>query len=171
MDKRKVEEVHSKLLEINKLIEKLDPAIKSAAFDILTPFYFDELPSPRSKSSEKQKVEAKKPKEKEVDTSDLGEFITQFEHVKPKDNVMLLAAWLYSQYGAYPIQAKEIKELADACGLVIPSRADNTMRQAKDKGKSLFTQQGKGWKPTVSAELFLKNIYGVKKGNKTIPKE
>jgi len=84
---------------------------------------------------------------------------------------MLLAAWLYSQYGAYPVEAKEIKEFADECGLVIPNRSDNTMRQAKDKGKSLFNQQGKGWKPTVSGELYLKNTYNVKKGNKELPKE
>lgn len=171
MDKKKIEEVHSKLIEINKLIEKLDPAIRSAAFDIITPYYFDEISSATPKFDQEPKDKGKATKEKEVGTSDLGEFIGQFEHDKPKDNVLLLAAWLYSQYGAYPIQAKEIKELADDCGLVIPNRSDNTMRQAKDKGKSLFTQQGKGWKPTVSAELFLKNTYGVKKGNKAISKE
>ena len=167
MDKN---EVQSKLLEMNKIIAKLDPAIRNAAFEIMTPYYFEDQPVSESKPVVKPKGGKRKTSTKESDTSDLGEFISGFEHEKPKDNVMLLAACLYSQYGAYPIQAKEIKDLGNACGLVIPNRSDNTMRQAKDKGKSLFNQQGKGWKLTVSGELFLKNTYGVKKGSKPIPK-
>lgn len=166
MDK---DEVQKKLLEMNELITKLDPAIRSAAFEIMTPYWFDDIPV--VKKTKKPKTEKGETKEKEVDTTDLGSFISDFEHDKPKDNVMLLVAWLYSQYGAYPIQAKEIKELGDACGLVIPNRADNTMRQAKDKGKSLFNQQGKGWKLTVSGELYLKSTYSVTKGNKPAPKD
>ena len=84
---------------------------------------------------------------------------------------MLLVAWLYGIYGVYPITAKEIKELGDSCGLVIPARPDNTMRKAKKNGKSLFSQQGKGWQLTVSGEMFLKEAYKVKKGNKPLPKE
>jgi hypothetical protein len=83
---------------------------------------------------------------------------------------MLVAAWLYSNYGSYPISPKEIKELGDSCGLVTPARIDMTMNAAKRKGKSLFHQQGKAWQPTVSAELFFKEVYNVKKGNKPLPK-
>ena len=84
---------------------------------------------------------------------------------------MVLVAWLYSHYGAYPISPKEIQELGDSCGLVIPNRPDNTMRQAKCDGKGLFQQQGKGWRLTVSGELNMKNQFKVKKGNKPLPKE
>ena len=87
--------------------------------------------------------------------TELADFIKAYEHKKPADNVLLLAAWLYSTYGAYPITVKEIKELGDSCGLVIPGRPDNTMRQAKRNGKSLFNQQGRGWQPTVSGEVSL----------------
>lgn len=171
MNKEKVAEVQSKLLEINKTISKLDPAIRSAAFEIMVPYYFDDRPVKKSKSDDQIKGDKGTSQEREVDTTDLGAFISSFEHDKPKDNVMLLVAWLYSQYGAYPIQVKEIKELADACGLVIPNRSDNTMRGAKDKGKGLFNQQGRGWKLTVSGELYMNNTYNVKKGNKPVPKD
>lgn len=171
MNKEKIAEVQSKLREINETIAKLDPAIRSAAFEIMVPYYFGDQPVQKSKGGDKAKGNREAPSEKEAGTSDLGAFIGDFEYDKPKDNVMLLVAWLYSQYGTYPVQAKEIKELADACGLVIPNRADNTMRGAKDKGKALFNQQGKGWKLTVSGELYMKNTYNVKKGNKPVPKD
>lgn len=45
------------------------------------------------------------------------------------------------------------------------------MRQAKSKGKNLFNQQGKGWQPTVSGEIYFKDTYKVKKGTKPIPKD
>lgn len=171
MDKERTAEIQSKLLEMNKLIAKLDPTIRAAAFDIMVPYYFEDKPAARKTKEDKTKAGGGASSMEDVDVSDLGAFLKNFEHAKPADNVMLLVAWLYSQYGAYPIQAKEIKELSDASGLVIPNRADNTMRQAKDKGKGLFSQQGKGWKLTVSGELFVKDTYKVKKGNKTIPKD
>lgn len=171
MEDEEIKDLKSKLLDINKTIEKLDPAIRAAAFEIMAPYYFADQPAkitaPKKKSPKKESDQ----KSASVDTSSLESFLENFEHDKPKDNVMLLVAWLYSQYGAYPIHIKEIKELSDACGLVIPNRSDNTMRTAKEKGKSLFNQQGKGWKLTVSGELFLKNTYGVKKGNKSVPSE
>jgi hypothetical protein len=169
MDKNIVEQVHSKLLEMNKIISKLDPAIRSAAFEIMVSYYFDDQP-PQNPNDGDAKAGKGVDSTKHIETNNLESFINSFEHGKPSENAMILAAWLYSQYGAYPVQAKEIKELADACGLVIPNRSDNTMRIAKDKGKSLFNQQGKGWKPTVSGELYFKNTYKVKKGNKIIPK-
>jgi len=171
MDKEKTAEIQSKLLEMNKLIAKLDPAIRAAAFDIMVPYYFEDKPAVRKTKVEKIKAGGGASSKEDVDVSDLGSFLENFEHAKPADNVMLLVAWLYSQYGARPIQAKEIKELSDASGLVIPNRPDNTMRQAKDKGKGLFSQQGKGWKLTVSGELFVKTTYSVKKGSKSIPKD
>ncbi|WP_152521661.1 hypothetical protein [Marinimicrobium sp. LS-A18] len=171
MNKKNITEVQSKLLEMNEVIEKLDPAIRSAAFEIMVPYYFDSQPSQKHKHEDSSTGQKDRSGREKADTSDLSSFIGSFEHGKPKDNVMLLAAWMYSQYGAHPIQAKEIKELSDACGLVIPARPDNTMRTAKDKGKSLFTQQGKAWKPTVSGEIYLKETYAVTKGNKTIPKD
>ena len=171
MDKKITAEIQSKLLEMNKLIAKLDPAIRAAAFDIMVPYYFEDKPAARKTKEDKTKAGGGTSSKEDVDVSDLGAFIENFEHAKPADNVMLLVAWLYSQYGTYPIQVKEIKELSDASGLVTPSRPDNTMRQAKDKSKGLFSQQGKGWKLTVSGELFVKNTYNVKKGNKSIPKD
>ena len=142
MDKEIIDEVQFKLLKMNKIIAKLDPAIRNTAFEIMVPYYFDDQPTKKQKNGNKSKGGKGKSSAKEADTSDLESFISSFEHKKPKDNIMLLTAWLYSQQGAYSIQAKEIKELADSCGLVIPNRSDNTMRAAKNKGKSLFKQQG-----------------------------
>lgn len=44
MNKEKIAEVQSKLREINETIAKLDPAIRSAAFEIMVPYYFGDQP-------------------------------------------------------------------------------------------------------------------------------
>lgn len=173
MTKKEIEAVKASLLEINEFILKLEPEIRSAAFEFLAEAHFgDGLDSKIQGDTEKKSGNTNKNKgAATANTDDLGAFISKFQHDKPADNVMLLAAWLYASYGAYPITAKEIKELGDSCGLITPGRSDNTMRQAKKSGKGLFNQQGKGWKPTVSGELYFKDTYGVTKGNKPLPTE
>lgn len=161
----------AKLLEINELIKQLDESLRQAAIQLLVPLYFEGADKPRTLSAGSSNDNQNRAKELPPSTDDLGEFIASFEQGKPADNVLLLVAWLYSHYGVYPISTKEIQELGDSSGLVIPNRADNTMRQAKSDGKNLFQQQGKGWRLTVSGELYLKNKFSVKKGNKPLPKD
>jgi len=170
MSGKPLEDMKQKLFEMNEIISKLDPAIRAAAFDILQSQYFG---APVAATQQKKGKTGNKQAVEKLDDppNDLPQFISTYQHKKPADNVMLLAAWLYSTYGSYPIAAKEVKELGDACGLITPARSDNTMRQAKDKNKSLFNQQGKGWKPTIAGELFFKEKYNVKKGNKPLPQE
>jgi len=171
MKNAKIEEAKANLLEINEVIKQLDESLREAALQVLVPMYFPDT----SKQDRAAAIGTKDKKEAEEsaapDTDDLGNFIASFEQSKPAENVMVLVAWLYSHYGAYPISPKEIQELGDSCGLVIPNRPDNTMRQAKCDGKGLFQQQGKGWRLTVSGELYMKNQFKVKKGNKPLPKE
>jgi hypothetical protein len=169
MSTKKKEEAKTALLEINELLVQLDPSIRASAFDILRALYFmEDEPAPKRSSSAKDSDDHSQDNSA---PSELADFIASRDHKKPADNVLLLAAWLYSMYGQYPITAKEIKELGNSCGLILPARPDNTMRQAKNKGKSLFNQQGKGWQPTVSGEIYFKDEYKVKKGSKPLPKE
>ena len=167
MDKKK--EAKAALVEINELLVKLDPSIRATASEILRPLYFVEEQAQAKRRNVSKEGEPSG--EDEGAPSELADFIASHDQKKPADNVTLLAAWLYSTYGLYPITAKEIKELGDSCGLIVPNRSDNTMRQAKNKGKSLFNQQGKGWQPTVSGEIYFKETYKVKKGTKALPKE
>jgi hypothetical protein len=171
MDKKSIEEMKAKLLEISEFVAKLDPSMRAAAFEMLRPRYFSEKPLQKTQDAENNDQSNAGTATNKDSPTELADFIKAYEHKKPADNVLLLAAWLYSTYGVYPITVKEVKELGDSCGLVIPGRPDNTMRQAKKKGKSLFNQQGKGWQPTVSGEISLKETYKVKKGNKAIPKD
>jgi hypothetical protein len=158
------------LVKINEVVAKMDPAIRLATFDLLVSRYVTKqapsVASPKG-NAEAPVKEAAAP----ADTADIAAFIEPLDTKKPTENVEALVAWLYSQHGTYPVSAKEIQELADACGLIVPNRSDNTMRNAKSNGKGLFQQQGKGWKLTVSGELYMKEKFGVKKGNKPQPKE
>lgn len=169
-DVKEFESTKDLLVKINEVVSKMDHAVRLATFDLLVSRYVTKQApaSPAPKANPDAAVKADAPI---VDTSDIGAFIDPLDTKKPNENVEALVAWLYSQYGAYPVTTKELKELADACGLIIPARADNTMRNAKSGGKGLFQQQGKGWKLTVSGEMYMKETFGVKKGNKPLPKD
>lgn len=166
MGKRNIDDIKTKLLELNNFIKPLCPEIRSSAFDILAPLYFDGLP--RGQELQRPPDKQEPPGPQFGSTGAIEELIKQFDHKKPKNNVFLIVAWLYSQHGVFPITAKQITKLGANTGLITPGRPDNTMRTAKQNGKNLFTQHDKGWKLTVSGESYMKQIYGVKKGQKPL---
>jgi len=163
MNPDKIREIEEKLADINRIISGLDPAIRSAAFEILAPYYFDEE---LTNSAQKPAAKGKDTGTPSTTPAEFESFFSSFDHKKPKDNVLLIAAWLYSQHGVFPISAKDTKNYADRTGLTVPKRPDNTMRSAKKNGKSLFRQSGDGWELTVHGETYVKETYGVKKGTK-----
>lgn len=167
MAKEKIGDVKKKLLEINKAISSLDPAIRSAAFEILAPYYFEE----EAEGQGKRRQKAKKDKLIKPSTDTPEGFFTSFDYEKPSDNVVLIAAWLYSQYGVIPITNNEIKDQADNAGLTVPDRSDTTMRNAKRNGKNLFRKRGNGYQLTVHGEKYVKDTYSIRKGAKPVPAE
>ena len=167
MSKDEASEAKKKLLEINDLILKLDPAIRSQAFDFLAPQYFDgPAAKPKKKNDEE---EASSDEVSDDDSGDEAAFFSKWDHSKPSDNVLLVVARLYNEHGVFPITPKIIKDLADHAGLTVPNRIDMTLNQAQAKGKSLFRKQGKAYMVTVSGEAVLKETYNVRKGKKPRP--
>lgn len=165
-DDKDFEKAREALLKINEVVTQMDPTVRVASFEILVARCLGQSTAAKEKVNgiNNAVVDGTVP-----DASDLGGFISSLDTSKPAEAVMVLVAWLYSNYGVYSISAKEINELADACGLTVPKRPDNTMRTTKYNGKNLFSQQGKGWQLTVSGELYMKETYKVKKGSKTLP--
>ncbi len=165
MSEERLLKAQKKLLAINKSITRLDPAIRLAAFEILAPYYFGEEPGPPKKKADKAGKSAK------PDVSSREKFFGSFDHKKPGDNVHLVAAWLYSQHGVFPITSKDISDVAGDIGLTIPMRPDNTMRSAKHNGNNLYKKKkkAKGWQLTVKGEAYMRETYDVKKGTKTRP--
>ncbi|MBB5360412.1 hypothetical protein HDE76_003656 [Rhodanobacter sp. ANJX3] len=170
MSNEDFEKTKKMLAEINAVVIGMDPSIRPATFEILVSRYLGS-PGAGASITPKAKVKETDSSDEAPDTTDLGAFINSFDTKKPADAVMVLVAWLYSNYGAYAISIKELKELADSCGLTVPARVDMTLRQGKSGGKSLFVQQNKSWKPTVSGEIFLKDTYKISKGTKSLPQE
>jgi hypothetical protein len=169
MDQKQIDIVKKQLDEINKTITTLDPAIRVAAFNILSPLYFEEHVKGTKDDSHDGKKKLVVKKQNSNETIDgLEEFFGQHEHKKPADNVVLIAAWLYSQHGVISINAKTCRDISEQVGFTIPNRPDNTMRQATEKGKKLFRQQGAGWILTTHGELYVKEKYQVRKGNKPV---
>ncbi|MDD4890219.1 MAG: hypothetical protein PHU85_09850 [Phycisphaerae bacterium] len=99
---------------------------------------------------------------------DASAFFEKFNHERPSENVKLIAAWLYSQFGVYPITNAEIQELSGEAGITVGTRADSTMDTAACGGKKLFGRKGKGcWQLTLAGEKYIKETYGVRKGAKS----
>jgi hypothetical protein len=162
MKKLDFDEALKKIEKINEIVSKLDPLIKESAFEFLLKIGFSDVP----------KKEFKEERE-EVDQSDSGgdDFLTKYSHDQPSDNVLLIAASLYSKHGVFPITRADIKSTADDSGLTIPGRPDMTMKAAQSDGKKLFSKSGDGYKLTVNGEAYLKKTYKVKKGNKPLSEE
>ena len=154
MNKNTFEEKVKRLQEVDKIIKSLDPSIREASFKLLESYV----------TEGKKDDSMNEDKETEIDVEN---FFTKFEHDKPSDNVLLIAAYYYSQYGTSPISLGEIKETASNVGITIPNRPDMTLKAAQRDGKNLFNKAGRDkYKPTVHGEKFFKDTYKVSKGKK-----
>jgi hypothetical protein len=151
-----------RLKEVNEVIEKLDPAIREQAFSLLAGYV----------TGQPHKAEEATALEKGADQLDtpMTELFAKHPDGKPSDNAILIAAFLYSQYGAQPFKLDEMRAIAESVGLTIPNSLDMTLRQAQREGKSLFQHTGRSeFRPTVHGELYFKKTYQVTKGTKKRP--
>ena len=157
MNDNEFEALVKKLKKINTVISSLDPVIQKEAFDLLRPWL-------RSRSGVDEGAPGRTGSEGDADA--VNAFFGKHPSGKPSENVNVICAFLYSQYGSEFSEVGEIKSTADEVGLTIPARVDMTLRQAKDKGKALFQVSKRRFRPTVHGENFLKTKYKVSKGRR-----
>jgi len=163
MDEDQFKDRVKRLQEINKVIEKLDPAIRAEAFSLLS----DYATGAESPHKQQRKNGGAGGKAAPEDDEDRETFFSRHEHDKPSDNADLLAAYHFKEYGSAGFSLAEIRELAAAVGVTVPERIDMTFKQATHDGKKLYQSAGRGmYKPTVHGEAFFKKTYSVSKGRK-----
>jgi hypothetical protein len=155
VDKQEFEGRASRLQEVGKIIEKLPTEIRGEAFQCLKGYV--------SRASVSAAVnDGDRP---EIDNANDGSLFSRFDHDKPSDNVRLIAANIFEEYGSEPFSIEEAKTVAAAIGITVPDRIDMTLRNATENGKKLFVKAGqRKFKPTVHGEAYLKATYGVRKG-------
>jgi len=164
MDKKAFTDIQERLLEVNKVISKLDSSIRVSAFEFLKPYISSGKLAPPS--------DLHKPPTDEAPSIDVSELIQKHGDGKPHENVNLLAAIWFSEHGSNAFSLDYLREKASSTGLTIPAKPRMTLVQAKEKGKKLYGPAGRGlFKPTVIGEAFFKATYKVKKGTKTPPAE
>jgi len=168
VDKKLFADIQERLLDVNKVITKLDSSIRVAALDFLKPYILGgniKLPLHREPLTDDSD---------DAPTDELPALVEKYgSDSKPSENAKLLTAWWFSQYGSAPFSMKWVKTTGNSTGLTIPDKPDMTYRQAKAKGKSLYRTLGEGglFKPTIVGEAFFKTTYKVKKGTKAPPTE
>lgn len=151
-------ELSSRLEQVGKVLEKLPSEVREAAFKLMS----DYIEGAEVASDTKERSAPKYD-----DDSSSKEFFYSFDHDKPADNVKLIVAYFYREYGTDPFTTKDINTAADDIGITVPARIDRTLNQASHNGKAMFTKTGKGFfKPTIHGEAFLKTTYSVRKGTK-----
>lgn len=151
----------ARLQKIGSVLQKLPPEVRSTAFELLKDYVTVGTPG------EAPKKRAAKKDAHDNSTGSAEQFFSAFNHDKPADNVKLIAASFYREYGSDPFTLDDVRQTADDVGITIPARPDKTLGQAKEKGKKLFTKAGKGaFKPTVHGEAYLKETYAIRKGTK-----
>jgi hypothetical protein len=160
MNEATYKQLKKKIVEVNAVITKLDPAIKTDAFSLLKPYL---------REGQTLHADNKDEHTNQLGTvhGDAGTLISTHPDGSPADNVSLVAAYLYSQYGSTTFSPADIKELGDSFGLTVPNRIDNTLKAAKRGGKRLFQKVGKQFKVTVTGEAHFKTEYRVTKGSKS----
>jgi hypothetical protein len=171
MDEATFKERVKKLNEINKVVEKLDPAIRGQAFALLEDYIgAGKVGRHRPEGGQEKDQEEEAPPADSGDVEAVLEtFVAAIDSTKPADNAKALAAFYYSEYGKTGFTTDEIQELADKAGLTVPERIDNTLKVAKAKNKAMFRQDGSTFIPTVNGETFFKEKYKVKKGKRPKP--
>ena len=159
MNEANLRERTKKLLEVNKIIKRLDVSIRPGAFSLLQGYIISET------APSKEHRGKNKPPHDQVE--DPASFFSKHNHEKPSENGLLLSAYHYSQFGTSAFTIEEMEELANGVGVTIPERLDMTFLQAKRDGKKLFLRAGRGaFKPTVHGETFFKKTYEVLKGTR-----
>lgn len=174
-----LEEAKKLMIEINGTVSKMDEAVRAKAFDILAGIAFGGKVIPPAlsgatggNSSSQHEASTGDGASKPADVSRLEEMVEKFDHDKPADAVKLLVAFLYSQYGVYPINLDEIRELGREVGVIVPKRLDMTLKNAKSNGKSLYEPKGNGcYQLTVHGQRYMKDTYSVQMGKKPRPTE
>lgn len=163
MDKKIFKERVERLEEVSAVLTKLPSEIRAAAFPLLEAYITGSSHTPGTAKPSGKKEEQATP----VDFSSAEDFFAAHEHGKPADNVKLIAAYLYNEYGSESFSIDEVRAIARDVGVTIPNRIDATFDAAASGGKKLFVSAGKGKrKPTVNGEAYLKTTYNVKKGTK-----
>lgn len=159
MDQEEFNERVSRLQDVGKIIEKLPAEIRNESFELLKPYILRQ-----ATASGPNKITGDVVASGGGDGADL---FSKFSDGRQSDNVRLIAAYLFQEYGAEPFSVEEVKTEAANAGITIPDRVDMTLANAQEKGKSLFVRAGLGkFRPTVHGEAHLKSKYGVTKGKK-----
>jgi hypothetical protein len=164
MNEITLKERAKRLTEINEIVKLLDPNIRQPAFLLLQDYVL------ATGASEKENPQNSKSGNN--GTQDRESFFTKFDHDKPSDNVLLVSAYFFSQYGGAEFSIDEIESIANEVGVTIPERPDMTLLKAQRDGKNLFCRGGRGaFRPTVHGEAFFKKTYQVSKGTRQKPEE
>jgi len=164
VDSTTFQERVKRLKEVNDVIKDLDPAIRAGALPLLAEYVTGHaIERGKNDPPAGSGSGGAAPR-------DAAHFFANYPDGKPSDYAVLIAAFLYGEYGAEPFSLDEVREIAKSVGLTIPTSLDMTLKAAQRDGKALFQHTGRNeYKPTVHGEVYFKKTYKVTTGTKPKP--
>lgn len=149
-----------RLKEANAVIKQLDPAIRSAAFELLSGYVSQGdhgAPSVQGGSSSGKHTGGA--------SVSAGSFFAKQEHTTPAENVWLVVAFLYSRYGRESFTLEDIRAVAKDEGLNLPDRFNSNLQAKKWKDKPLCTSAGYGkFRLTAHGARYVEETYKIRAG-------
>lgn len=170
MDEHQYKERVERLHEVNAVITKLDPAIRTEAFGLLKPYVTGGVVPP-SGAKDEDGGEPGGAGAAGAAGLDVDELLDKHASDKPVENGLLIAAIFYSHYGKGPYAVKEFNQFANEHNLVMPDQFHKTIGPAKRDGDKIFRKVPDGWQITVHGENWLKSTYSVTRGNERKPEK
>jgi hypothetical protein len=171
MDEPTFKERVKRLKAVDTVVKQLDAAFRDAAVELLKDYVTSTPSAPgqahRGKKADKSSGVVGNPPEF-FDTHQ-GDDDTEV------DNLVLAAAFHFSQYGDVEFSTEELRTIAGEAGVDVPDRIDVALKRKKDGrgGKNMFrkgTGVG-GFRPTAAGRRYFVDTYKVKKGTKKKPAE
>jgi len=167
MDDETFQDRASRLKAVGEVLEKLPEKVHERAFALLEPYVTGAAPP---QAADPAGTGHGASSDHLTDTKE--QFFNSFDWSKPADNLKMIAAWLFNEYGDDPFSLEDVRRVAKEVGLTIPDRPNDTLRVAKYEGKKTFDQPNRGkFKPTIAGQTYLKQTFGVKKGTKSRAQE
>lgn len=165
MDEHAFDQIVERLKKANAVIEKLDPAIRADAFELLRGYVAGgKVPPPEDDTSDDTDVD-----DVPGPDADEDELISKFESEKDHENALLALAIVLKRYGKGPFKLKVVRDVADELNLTIPERVDVTFNGLKRDDAEVFRKQAGGtWKIMPGGEKWLKKTYGVSRGKQEL---
>lgn len=161
MDENHLSELARKMMELDRVIRRLDPASRSVVIEMLA--YHNSEDAARPALAEPDR-DSRKPGTRREAPAPATHAVPIQQQPTPGDNVLLCAAMLFSENRNAKLTNPLLQSRGHEIGVRLPKDPSRTLRLMRDGGRVLFRFDCDGWKVTPAGATYLRNHFGARLG-------